>query len=233
MRDGRDEVAARNNAQWCAAVWRSHDLPAERKLGLWFCRRSTPEYYPNVVAVERAASAAEQTAVIAGLCRDRPELDFSVKDSFAGLDLDKAGLTPLFEARWLWRENHAARPVEEGLLWRQIGDEQGLADWELAWREGRAGPRIFRPGLLSDRRSVVLAGFDDAGRILAGGIGYRAAGVVGITNIFGSREQFVAALAARLPAQPLVGYEYGENLRSAQADGFQALGRLRVWTRRV
>ena len=72
MRDGRDEVAARNNAQWCAAVWRSHDLPAERKLELWFCRRSTPEYYPNVVAVERAASAAEQTAVIAGLCRDQP-----------------------------------------------------------------------------------------------------------------------------------------------------------------
>ena len=83
---------------------------------------------------------------------------------------------------------------------------------------GPGGAADIPSRLAFERRSVVLAGFDDAGRILAGGIGYRAAGVVGITNIFGSREQFVAALAARLPAQRFVGYEYGENLRSAQAE---------------
>jgi hypothetical protein len=58
--DERDEVAARNNAEWCAAIWRSHDLPVEQACGLWFCSRPTPQYYPNVVTVERASDTTDK-----------------------------------------------------------------------------------------------------------------------------------------------------------------------------
>jgi hypothetical protein len=230
--DERDEVAARNNAEWCAAVWRSHGLPVEQACGLWFCPRPTPQYYPNVVTVERAADIAEQIRFIAELGRFKPDLEISVKDSFACLDLRMAGLTPLFDARWLWRDENAAASVAERLRWRQVDDARGLADWELAWRGGAlSGQRIFHAVLLSDPRAAFLGGFDAAGTIVAGGIVYRAAGVSGITNVFGSRTQFMSALASLLPAHPIVGYERGDALKSAERNGFQMLGPLRVWTR--
>ena len=34
MHGMRNAAAALNNAEWCAAVWRSHGLPVEQKLGL-------------------------------------------------------------------------------------------------------------------------------------------------------------------------------------------------------
>jgi hypothetical protein len=232
MPDERDEVAARNNAEWCAAVWRSHGLPVEQACGLCFCPRPTPQYYPNVVTVERAADIAEQIRFIAELGRFRSDLKISVKDSFACLDLRMAGLTPLFDARWLWCDENAAPAADEGLRWRRVDDERGLADWEFAWRgSALTGPRIFQAELLSDQRAAFLGGFDAAGTILAGGIVYRAAGASGITNVFGSRTQFMSALASLLPAHPIVGYERGDALKSAERNGFQVLGPLRVWTR--
>lgn len=232
MPDDRDEVAARNNAEWCAAVWRSHGLPVEQACGLWFCPRPTPQYYPNVVTVERAADIAEQIRFIAELGRFRPDLKISVKDSFACLDLRTAGLTPLFDARWLWCDENAAPAAVGGLRWRRVDDERSLVDWELAWRgSALTGPRIFQAELLSDQRAAFLGGFDAAGTILAGGIVYRAAGASGITNVFGSRTQFMSALASLLPAHPIVGYERGDALKSAERNGFQVLGPLRVWAR--
>jgi hypothetical protein len=153
MHDARDEVAARNNAEWCAAVWRSQGLPVEQACGLWFCPRPTPQYYPNVVTVDPAADAAEQTAFITDLGRAEPDLKISVKDSFACLNLHPAGLTPLFDARWLWRDDNASGVA--GLRWRRVDDESGLAEWERAWRGGaETDPRIFRPALLSDRHAA-------------------------------------------------------------------------------
>jgi hypothetical protein len=70
---------------------------------------------PNVVTVERAANTAEQAAFIAELGRVRPDLKLSVKDSFACLNLRMAGLTPLFDARWLWRDEDAAVAAVDGL----------------------------------------------------------------------------------------------------------------------
>lgn len=142
------------------------------------------------------------------------------------------GATPLFDARWLWRDENAAASVAEPLRWRRVDDARGLADWEFAWRSGVvAGQRIFHAELLSDQRAAILGGFDAVGTILAGGIVYRAAGVSGITNVFGSRTQFLSALASLLPAHPIVGYERGDALNSAERNGFQVLGPLRVWTR--
>jgi hypothetical protein len=231
MFDERDEVAALNNAEWCAAVWRSHGLTVEQACGLWFCPHRTPPYYPNVVTVERAANTAEQTAFIAELGRVRPDLKLGVKDSFACLNLRMAGLTPLFDARWLWRDEDAAVAAVDGLQWRRVEDERGLADWERAWRAGaNSDQRIFLPELLSDRRAVFLGGFDTAGIVLAGGIVYAAADALGLTNVFGSRVQLMSALASLLPRQLVVGYESGDDLRAAEMSGFEVLGPLRVWT---
>jgi hypothetical protein len=228
MHGERDEAAALNNAQWCGAVWRSHGLPVEIAHGLWFCPLPTPQYYPNVVSVELGADPARQSRFIGELARDRPDLDLSVKDSFACLDLAPAGLKPLFDARWLWRDAQATPTGDGAAGWRKIEDGEGLAAWERAWRGDDDSPeRIFRPQLLSDPQVSVLGW--EAGT--AGGIAYDAAGVLGVTNIFGSRRRFLEALTELEPGKPIVAYEAGGDLASAQRNGFQALGALRVWTR--
>jgi hypothetical protein len=234
MHDARDEAAALNNAKWCAAVWRSHGLPVEQALGLWICERQTPQYYPNVVTVELGADPRLQEKFIADLLRVHPVLDFSVKDSFSALDLRPVGMTPLFDARWLVRPARIKGTIVSKLRWRRIDDEAQLAAWEMAWRtDGPQGPRIFRPPLLLDPCALILGGFDESDAIVAGGIAYDGAGALGITNVFGSKQQFIHALGSMRPESDMVCYATGNDVRSALQEGFQVLGSLRVWVRRT
>jgi hypothetical protein len=232
MHDARDEAAALNNAQWCAAVWRSHGLPVEQTLGLWVCARETPQYYPNAITVDLAADPRLQETFIADLLRSHPSFDLSVKDSFASLDLRPFGMAPLFDARWLVRPAQVEGADASTPQWRWIDGEPQLAAWEAAWRGADpGGARIFRQALLSDPRAIVLGRFGAGDTILAGGIAYDAAGALGITNVFGSRRQFIRALSAMCPGRSMVCYEAGDEIQAAVQLGFQVLGSLRVWTR--
>ncbi len=232
MHDQRDEAAALNNAEWCAAVWRSHGLPVAQACGLWFCERETPRYYPNVVTVELGANPADQAAFIADLQRSNPALDVSVKDSFASLDLHAVGMTPQFDARWLFRPAQVTYVSNAALQWRRIADGRGLAAWERAWRGAdQDSQRIFAPQLLTDLRAFVLAGYDEREAIRAGGIVYDAAGALGLTNVFGSEREVFQALASIWPERELVCYAPGDSHRSAERNGFRVLGSLRVWVR--
>jgi hypothetical protein len=231
MQDDRNNVAALNNAEWCAAVWRSHGLPVEQAQGMWLCRRPTPQYYPNVVTVDAGTEPAKQARLIAELARDG-DPDYSVKDSFSCLDLSDAGFRTLFDARWLYRRQSGPSVAANTLDWRRIDNEQSLAAWERAWRGTDTElHRIFRAELLNDQRVHILAGFDEAEKIRAGGIAYDAAGVTGVTNIFGPRSEFQNALAMLAAPADIVCYEHGRDLALAADLGFAALGHLRVWIR--
>src|SRR5262245_60179252 len=224
-------MAALNNAEWCAAMWRSHGLPVEQSHGMWFCPYPTPQYYPNVVTVDAAAEPTKQVRFIAQLARDH---HLSVKDSFSCLNLSVAGFQTLFDAHWLYRRQSTPPLEASTLVWRPIANEQGLTAWEHAWRGTDPDPRrIFRAELLEDQRVCVLAGFDEMEVIRAGGIAYNAAGTTGITNIFGSYRQFLNALVTLFAPAEIVCWEHGRDLTLAVELGFAVLGGLRVWTRVV
>ena len=227
-----EAIAALNNAEWCAAVWRSHGLPVGQAHGLWFCECETPRYYPNVVTVDPNFDAARQSAFIDDLGRTHPGLDMSVKDSFTKLDLRDAGMTPLFVGRWMLRASRTdpARPLARN--WCRITDEQNLTAWETAWSGGDASSqRIFTVGLLSDPRVWVMGGFDPDGAIRAGAIANEAAGVLGLTNMFGASGEFLQAVSKLWPGISTVCYARGDGHRSAAKAGFQVLGPMRVWVR--
>ncbi|MBA4011094.1 MAG: hypothetical protein C0481_04435 [Phenylobacterium sp.] len=231
MFERRDAIAARNNAEWCAAVWKAHGLPVERAHGLWFCALETPQFYPNVVTVDPDADLQVQTRFIHDLA-GRSAFEFSVKDSFASLPLAEAGLEQLFAATWLWREPVGAPALRDDVRWRRV-ELPDLNRWERAWRgdDHVAPARTFPDGLLRDAQVHVLGGFDAEDQIIAGAIAYEAAGVIGLTNVFGSRGQALAAVASLLPQRAVVCYEAGGNA-SAQQRGFDPIGPLVVWSRR-
>lgn len=232
MFERRDAIAARNNAEWCAAVWKAHGLPVERAHGLWFCVEETPQFYPNVVTVDPDADLQAQTRFIQDLAR-QSAFEFSVKDSFACLRLAEAGLEQLFSATWLWREPIGAPALRDDVRWRRV-EAPDLKHWERAWRGGEevAHARTFPDALLHDVQAHVLGGFNAEDQIMAGAIAYEAAGVIGLTNVFGSRGQALAAVAALLPRRAVVCYEAGGNPASTKQRGFAPAGPLAVWSRR-
>jgi len=218
-------AAARNNAQWCAAMWASHLLPVEQVHGMLLTRASPPPFYPNAVTTE-ASAAAEQAAFLADLASGSGA--FAVKDSFGVLQLEAFGFSPLFQGRWLWRRWEQAD--ETDLAWRRVTSADVLQQWEESWNDGAADPvKLFRPVLLDNPGVVLLAGYDERDRIVGGGVAFVASGVLGMTNVFGNDRDFCSAAVRETGINLLVRYETGPLLRAALDEGFCDVGPMLVW----
>ena len=225
-------AAVTNNALWCDAVCRSHGYRGVFSARLWINADHGLHLYPNAITLCPDVTAAEIAPV-----RDQSR-SYAVKDSFALLDLVPDGFTLLFGAQWIARAPAPAGPGQPGLSWGTVTDADDLGRWEAAWAQGdSAGGPLFRPELLTDPRCAILACRRD-GDLIAGIIAYTAAGVTGISNLFGAgvgaRQLWASALqavTALRPHLPIVGYEHGTGLAAARQAGCQALGPLRVWAR--
>ncbi len=230
-------AAARYNARWCDAVCAAQGSPGELRADVWLNRAEVPRFYPNLATLTAGADVAAplDTLDAAGL-----EGEWGVKDSFARLDLRARGFRVLFEARWM-RRPAAAAPAGGGhaaARWERVRTAGALAEWDAAWAGGADLPRVFAPDLLADPGVVLLAGRRD-GRIVAGVATKRSDGVVGVSNFFARaaarealRAAAVDAVRAVHPGLALVGYERGPDLAAARGLGFEAIGALRIWTKR-
>jgi hypothetical protein len=221
-------AAVINNARWCDAVCRSHGYPGEFTGRLWISARHALPFYPNAITLSPDVTAAE-----AANGRD-PSRPYSIKDSFARLDLASHGLTPLFDATWI------AVPAPAGgddPSWDAVTDPGELVRWEASWAGGGEAVGLFQKALLDDPDCAVLACRRDGAQV-GGAIAYTAGGVTGISNVFKSGiadgplwAGAVRAIARARPGLPIVGYERGEDLAAARRAGFTVLGPLRIWTR--
>ncbi|MFJ4539075.1 hypothetical protein ACIP39_24405 [Streptomyces tibetensis] len=227
-------AAARNNAEWCAAMCRAHGVTGEFGADAWAAPVRTPLYYPDAVTLEPGAG---RDALVARIDTATPGA--SVKDSFADLELAEAGFGVLFEAQWIHRPAGAATAAPD-LVWDVAGDPDTLRAWALAWDGGAGNADLFRPGLLTEPETFVILGRradDTEGRVVAGAVASRSEHVVGVSNVFGPDGASDAAwpvvlhaLARLFPALPVVGYEQGADLAAALRHGFEPVGPLRVWT---
>ncbi|MFD3532192.1 hypothetical protein [Streptomyces sp. NPDC058664] len=221
--------AVRNNAEWCQAMCAVHGLTGTFAPRAWTSADRTPLYYPDAVTLTEDADAKD---VLAGIDRTTPGA--SVKDSFARLDLAAEGFRLLFEARWIHRAAGLQRPpAAPG--WRPVRTPEELAAWALAWSGDDADDAaLFRPGLLADPATTIVAGYADDGRILGGAVLTASARVTGLSNLFATGDTdpsytWAGALAAAPEDRPVVGYESGGGLPPALAAGFEELAPLRVW----
>jgi hypothetical protein len=240
MVDDRCIRAARNNAEWCDAVCRSHGNPGEFHDDMWLNRHPVPRFYPNAGTL--AEPSQHQMDLIDELGAARLPSGWAIKDSFSALDLASRGFQMLFAAEWIYlpvsRVNDLAS-VRISTRWEVVRSDRALAEWEAAWCKtsgDTSRDRIFLPQLLDNKDIAVVAGHSD-GHIVAGAIANRSNGVVGWSNFFApTAEVFedakasLAAITGVFPGSPIVGYEHGNDLRNAHALGFESIGLLRVWT---
>lgn len=209
---------------------RSHGLAGEFGAQVWAAPSRTPLYYPDAVTLVPGADLAALAARI-----DTATPGASVKDSFADLDLTEIGFQVLFEAQWIHRPPNAPAPASD-LSWDVAGDPDTLHAWALAWDNGRGNANLFRPELLDDPATFVLAGQAGDGRVVAGAVASRSEHVVGISNVFALDGGHDAAWPVVLdavnrlfPTLAVVGYEQGDDLAAAIRHGFEPVGPLRIW----
>jgi hypothetical protein len=155
-------VAARNNADWCALVCRSHGIPNTTGEAAWFSTRRAPPFYPDAVTLRPDATRADFLTEI-----DTASPGCSAKDSFATLDLTSNGFVELLTAQWIHRPAQLSAPDAPTLHTTRITTATQLRDWQAAWHGGGAIPDVFRPALLAEPSVLILALHD--GDALCGG----------------------------------------------------------------
>ena len=221
--------AARNNAEWCAAVCRSHGVPERLEDDAWLAGSRTPPFYPDAVTLVPGVDGADLVGRI-----DTGVAGASVKDSFADLELPD-GFRLLFDAQWVRRPPGppASAPV---LSWSVVDTPGALREWAVAWDDGEGNADVFRPALLDEPDVRLLTFRAPDGSVVGGAAANRSADVVGLSNVFGrgvvADEPWAAALQAvaeLFPTLPVVDYEQGPGLGTALRHGFEPIGPLRVW----
>lgn len=222
-------TAARNNAEWCDLVCRTHGAGGTFDREAWSTSIRSPRYYPDAVTL-RADAAGDRV-----LTRVDTSAGCSIKDSFATLDLAPAGFRVLFDAEWIGRPAARDSSTSAVTTWQRVTDPRVLNEWETAWADPDEATTLFRPELLDDPDVVVLCN-RVAGELVYGAMLNRAAGAVGLTNVFTRSGDLDAvwnaagnAASACFPDEPIVGYESGDDLAAAQRCGCVSLGPLRVW----
>jgi hypothetical protein len=225
-----------NSLGWYEAVFRTHGLSGTLTDGVWACRGTVPPYYSNALTVAPGWIAA-QAKVLVDLAADlqRP---FSIKDSFAAMDLGAGNMRELFNAEWMLLDPSKTPPETEprAAEWRRVTDALELARWEAAWRANGSptNTRVFLPALLTATDVALFAAYRD-GRIVGGCVANRTPGAVGLSNNFAEdddKESVAAAAIAETnrfaPGMPVVGYERGDELARFVRLGFRPVGPLRI-----
>ncbi|MDH6232505.1 hypothetical protein M2281_003104 [Mesorhizobium soli] len=238
MSDDLWAKAAFNNAAWCDAVCAARHKPGDFLDHIWVQRHGAPPYYPDAVTLT-ADQSNQQERCITDLSRQRPN-GIAVKDSFYTLELARFGFEVLFDASWIAVPAPTRSSSGNDSLWQLAKSSDDLERWEASWSgndQTDESSRTFLPALLSNPDVRFLLALD-GDKVLGGGILNRAAGVVGLSNVFScgmSAETLWGGLidqaAAQFPGLPLVGYERGIELATALQAGFETIGRLRVWLR--
>ena len=216
-------AAARNNAEWCAAVCRSHGIGSRFADDCWVADADPPLFYPRLVSLTADPDRLEHA-----ICdvRRRKAGVWAVKDSFAvlktGPDREK-----LFDAVWYARPGAATMIAGRAAV---VESTDALTQWVAAWGETPPGAPIFVPGLLAEPGVTLL----HDGLFQAGLAAYRspASNTIGVTNFFGApeaRNRCIAGLAAQHPGCTITGYGPGDEAASLARLGFKAIAPLAVW----
>lgn len=245
MKPSRVELAVFNNVRWYEAMFAAHGLACEADGRVWLSHEVPPPFHSNLVVLSPSMSQKDVEAYIAELGKQPRPAGWTLKDSYACLDLSSLGFSRLFQAEWLWRDPlHAStREVVSGLAWTHVATAPELAEWEEAWSGDTRNDaqvrrtRQFPEQLLASPEHAFFAGRLD-GTVVAGGIANRSPGVVGLSNVFSPQNiseavwnALVSCTATAFPNAPLVGYERGADLQVARGVGFLPIGTLRVWYR--
>lgn len=215
------DTAVINNIVWCGVVSELHGITQTSSERVWGLLSKAPELYPDIITSSKYATSEEVRDFIGNR-----EI-FSIKDSFANLNMVQFGFKVLFEAKWI---HHA--PVVgvdfDKRGWTVVSSDKDLAKWTFASEL----QKVIIPKIL-DRKDVKIFMHEIDGEI-SGFIANLNANAVGISNVFSNKNKIIwtdiaPLVSTNFPGIPMVGYENGDDLTAALSSRWTTIGPLRVW----
>lgn len=233
MRISKSKIAADNNADLCAAIFKANRLRFERDEVSLLCLDSSPLYYPSMVTLDPDATV-EQRLRIERIYGQGSNV-VSVKDSFACLDLSDLGFSTLLSASWIWREPITCTAPDN---WMLVDNSADLSAWHSAWRLNSANDLMVFPNECLNDPNLVFLMRKQGNTIEAGCLGNLSGEAVGLSNVFDNcvRDETTwgeaaDALSAICDNRPIVGYEEGTRLTAARMARFDIVGELHILIR--
>lgn len=231
------EIAIRNNNDLYVAIFEPHQIESHLNRAIWYCLQKTPPLYSNLVTISRDWRPDEIFRRIEERFKIDGWEDWSVKDSFAALDLTKLNFRRLFDAKWLYlqAEKFESAGTNSMIKYKFIADNVELSKWRIAWDANeRLGIEIFDQKLLDNAKLHFVAGYESEA-IITGCLVNKTGDVLGISNFFapdtgtGYRSDLIQFIHESIEFAGLVGYERNDIADNLQSLGFEAVGNLTVW----
>jgi hypothetical protein len=230
------KIAIQNNNDLYEAVFSQWDIPFQSNDEIWYSFEEVPPLYSNLVTrspewrpdatftkIDNASSARQQ--------------DWSIKDSFAVLDLSEHGFAKLFEAKWIHLQLSDFRPlsITHPLIYKILANEEELSTWRLAWDvDEQIGINIFSPRLLNNPRVKFIAGYRKE-KLICGCMVNESNSILGISNFYSPARELtywsdmLGFIFGCFDNKEIVGYERYDLVNQLETIGFRSLGNLAVW----
>ncbi len=206
----------------------------------WYCPERTPPLYSNLVTRSRNWRPDENFKAIEAISQQEKWEQWSMKDSFAALNMRAYGFERLFDAQWMYLDASKFKsPVANSrLAYGTVVDKSALQQWWRAWDDGEElGLKIFSDEMIRDAKLKFIMG-RGTGSIESGCILNWSDDIVGISNFFAPDttidywSHIIDHLYREFGPIDIVGYERHNTLADLRQLGFEALGDLTVWNRK-
>lgn len=238
---GKLQKAICNNKDLYEVILGNQNIKSHKSDSIWHSLEKTPPFYSNLVTISKEWQPDDVFRNIDFKCEKENWKEWSIKDSFAVLDLNKYGFTRLFDAQWMYLKAANFIPTEKSgnLRYEIVDKEETLSAWRLAWDfDERIGKEIFSPKLLNKSSVYIVAGYKEE-QIVSGCFVNKTENVLGISNFFAPSKDIhywsdiISFIFDSVEYLDIVGYERNELVDKLHLLGFESIGNLTVWLKKL
>lgn len=237
----KQKLASNNNLALYQAVFASHNKTLEHNENIYFLPVKTPPLYSNLATRSEDWQPDEIFQQIDELAKEENWDDWSIKDSFQCLDLVKFGFEKLFDAQWIYlgSDDFYNANTSDHIDFKIVESEADLQLWIEVWGEGvELGNQIYNKALVENPDVVFVVGYvDEEPQHVA--LLNKSEDVIGVSNFFvpekteAAWSSLVGFIQTKFGSIDIVGYEDAETVSKIKSIGFETVGDLTVWLKKL
>lgn len=237
----KQKLASNNNLALYQAVFASHNKTLEHNDGIYFLPVKTPPLYSNLATRSEDWQPDDVFQQIDKLAKEESWDDWSIKDSFQCLDLTKFGFEKLFDAQWIYLESghFSAAETSDPVDFKVVKSEDDLQLWIEVWGEGvELGNQIYNKALVENSDVLFIVGYvENKPKHVA--LLNKSEDVIGVSNFFvpekteAAWSSLVSFIQNHFGTKDIVGYEDAETVSKIKSVGFEPVGDLTVWLKKL